>query len=88
MLITLTLKAIVGLLGVLLSWLPDVTTLPNILDYDIDATLVSGMGMFNSFASAFWPVQIVFSGFLFLTIYFSIKMILKFFLGHRAPGLH
>lgn len=82
------LNAVVGLLNILLSWLPTISTLPEVFGYDIDSQLVSGMGMFNTFAGAFWPVSIVFSGFLFLAGYYFIKMVLKFFLGHRAPGLH
>ena len=67
------------------AWLPKVETLPNIVGYDIDTALVSGTSMFYRFAEIVWPVQIVMQGFLVLLFYFGIKMILRFFLGHRAP---
>lgn len=73
------------LLTAAFSWLPQITTLPTFLGVDIDSQLSSGVGMFYTFAGVVWPVQIVFSGFLVLLGYYGIKMVLRFFLGHRAP---
>lgn len=72
-------------LGYAFNWLPKVETLPLILGVDIDAQLVSGMGMFYTYAQAVWPIYIVFQGALILLAYYAIKMVLRFFLGHRAP---
>ncbi len=76
------------LIGAVLSWLPVVTKLPAVNGYDIDTALVQGMGFFYSVETNIWPLGIVFAGFIFLIGYYTLKMVLKFFLGHRAPGLH
>lgn len=68
------------------SWLPKITTLPTILGVDIDGQLSSGMASFYGFANVFWPIKDVFLGALVLFAYYGIKMILRFFLGHRAPA--
>jgi hypothetical protein len=67
------------------SWLPKVDALPHILGVDIDAQLSSGVGMLYAFSSAVWPIADVFEGLLVLLGYYGIKMIMRFFLGHRAP---
>lgn len=86
MITNLALNIIVLFLGAIFSWLPTITNLPNILGFDIDAALVTGMGQFNQFANTFWPLKLMFQGFLVIMIYFGIKMALRFLLGHRAPG--
>lgn len=77
-----------AIVGSVFQWLPQVLTLPSIAGYDIDSALVSGAAAFYTFSTAVWPISYVMAGFLVLISYYSIKMILKFFLGHRAPGLH
>ncbi len=86
MLVNLVLNVFVLILGAIFSWLPQVTTLPFIVDFDIDTALVNGVGQLHTFLSAFWPLGIMFQGFLFLLGYYAIKMVLKFFLGSRAPA--
>lgn len=88
MIIGAFLQIIVDIVAIILSWLPNVTTLPTIAGYDIDTALVTGVGYFNAFSTAVWPLAMVWQGFLVLMSYYSIKMLLKFFLGHRAPGRH
>lgn len=88
MIITLLLNLVVLILGVIFSWLPVVTSLPEIMGYDIDGALVTGVGYMQTFFYTFWPFQIIFQGFLILMVYYTIKIVLKFFLGHRAPGQH
>jgi len=73
------------LLTATFSWLPKIETLPTVLGVDIDTQLSTGVGMFYTFASAVWPVYDVFLGMLILLTYYTIKMVLRFFLGHRAP---
>lgn len=73
------------LLTEVFSWLPVVHTLPPILGVDIDTQLSQGMGMFYAFATAIWPLLDVFYGFLALMFYYSVKMVLRIFLGARAP---
>lgn len=86
------LQAIINLIlifiGAILSWLPTVQKLPAVNGYDIDAALSNGMSMFYNLESNIWFLGIIFSGFIVLIGYYSTKMVLKFFLGHRAPGLH
>lgn len=77
---------ITSVLNAAFSWLPQVTALPTIAGIDIDAALNTGMGSFLSFAKAVWPIYDVYLGFLVLTGYYAIKVVLRFFLGHRAPG--
>lgn len=85
MIINLLLNVVVLFIGALFSWLPQVTTLPYIVDYDIDTALVNGVGQLRTFFEAFWVLGIMFQGFIFLLGYYSIKMVLKFFLGSRSP---
>jgi len=86
MIINLILNVVVLILGAIFSWLPQVTVLPNIVGYDIDTALNNGIGQMYVFFNAFWPLEIMFQGFLFLLGYYAIKMVLKFFLGSRAPA--
>ncbi len=85
MIINLLLNVVVLLLGAVFSMLPSVTTLPVILNYDIDGALVTGMGQLRTFLEAFWAIGLMFSGALIILTYFSVKMVIKLFLGSRAP---
>lgn len=85
MIVNLILNLIVLIFGSIFSWLPAVTTIPNIAGYDIDGALVTGMGQLQSFMVTFWPIQYMFYGSLFIMGYFIIKMGVTFILGHRAP---
>lgn len=68
------------------SWVPKITTLPDILGVPIDADLVSGMGMFYTYTAAVWPIQDVFRALVLVILpYYAIKMVLRFILGQRAP---
>ncbi len=86
MLIALLLNLLVGIVGIFFSWLPQVDTLPAIGGYDVDTALVSGMGYLNTFFTTFWPLKIMFTGFLVLMGYYIVKLVLRFFLGHRSIG--
>lgn len=85
MISALVINIIVLILGVIFGWLPSVTSLPAIGGYDIDTALVNGMGYTRTFFETFWPLSIVFDGFLVLMLYFVIKIVIRFFLGHRSP---
>lgn len=84
MIINLLLNVIVLFLGGIFSWLPQVLTLPTIAGFDIDAYMQQGIGFLNTIMVAFWPLYIMFQGFLVLMGYFMVKMILKFFFGSRV----
>lgn len=86
MITNLLINLVVLILGAIFSWLPQVTTLPTINGYDIDGALVTGVGQLNVFMTTFWPIKYMFYGFLFLMGYYAIKIVVVFFLGHRAPG--
>ena len=86
MIVTEIIIGIATLVDVLLSWLPEVTTLPTIIGFDIDSALITGVTQLKSFMVSFWPISYMFNGFLFLMGYFVIKVIIKVFLGSRAPG--
>ena len=63
-----------------------VDTLPTILGYDIDAALSGGVAMVHSLSGLFWPIWYMFLGALSVLGYHVLKMVLRMFLGHRAPG--
>ncbi len=86
MIFNLLINLFVLIIGAIFNRLPQVTTLPTIGGYDIDAALVTGMGDLHTFMVAFWPLQDMFYGFLAIMAYFGIKMLARVFLGHRAPG--
>lgn len=86
MIVNIIFGIIALILGAVFSWLPVVTTLPTIGGFDIDAALVSGMGQFNTLANAIWPLKDMFAAFLVLMLYYGLKMLVIFVLGHRAPG--
>ena len=85
MLTMLILNVLVLFLGAVFIWLPEVTTLPLILGFDIDSALTTAVGQLRLLMGTFWPWQWVFAGLMVLLGYFSIKQVLKFFLGSRAP---
>lgn len=88
MIVSLILNFIVLIVGVLFSWTDRVTSLPTIAGYNIDAALVQGMGYTKTFFQTFWPLSIMFQGFLVLMSYYMVKMVLRLFLGSRAPANH
>lgn len=88
MIIAFLFNLIVLIIGAVFSILPQITTLPTIGGFDIDSALVSGMGELNAFMATFWFLKDLFIGFLVLMAYFSLKLIIRFLVGHRAPGSH
>jgi hypothetical protein len=88
MIFTFLLNLVVTIFGIIFEGLPKVTTLPTINGFDIDSTLLSGVGDLNVIFGTFWYLKDVFIGALILLAYYGIKMVLKAVLGSRAPGLH
>jgi len=88
MIVQYILLGVVYTLQIIFFWLPTVSVLPTIGGFDIDTYLVQGVGYFKTYSNAVWPVHDVFLGFLALLSWYTLKMILKFVLGHRAPGTH
>lgn len=86
MIVNLILNTVVLFVGAIFSWLPVVTTLPTIGGFDIDAALVSGMGIFNYYCTIVWPIHTIFLGFLVLMGYYTLKVGLRVFFGNRTPG--
>jgi len=86
MIINLFLNVIVLFIGAIFSWLPPITALPSIANFDLDTALTNGMGMVHTFFNSFWAIGYMFEGFLVLMAYFGVKMAIKFVLGHRTPG--
>jgi hypothetical protein len=76
---------ITSVLTAAFSWLPKVETLPQILGVDIDTQLVNGVALFYYVSDVIWPMRDVFLGAMVLLGYYAIKMVLRFFFGHRAP---
>lgn len=88
MIIAFLFNLIVLVIGAIFSILPEVSTLPSVGGFDIDAALVAGIGQLNAFFTAFWPLSIMFQGFLVIMGYHALKIGIKFLIGHRAPGNH
>lgn len=86
MLVMLLINVIVLIIGAVFSWLPQIDTIPMIMDYDIDTALLTGVGQFKMVIESFWVYGYLFGGLVILLGYYSIKMLLRFFLGHRSPG--
>jgi hypothetical protein len=79
---------ITSILTTIFSWLPTVTTLPTINGINVDTSLVEAVGMFHAYVTSIWVLGDLFEGVIFYVSYLAIKMALRFFLGHRAPGSH
>lgn len=86
MITNLVINIFVLVVGALFSFFPQVTVLPTIGGFDIDAALVTAMGQLNTLMATFWPLYILMQGALFLLIYFAVKIGIKFLIGHRTPG--
>lgn len=86
MIISLLINVIITILGAIFVWLPRVDKLPNIGSFDIDAAMVSGLTYFNRILDVFWPIKTVMTAFLILMGYYGLKMLVRFFLGSRAPA--
>ena len=85
MIINLLLNVVVLVFGAILSLLPTIQKLPSIMGYDIDASLVAGMGYINSVVVPFWVIGYIVNGALVILGYHLIKFIVIFFFGHRTP---
>lgn len=86
MLINILLNFLLILVGAIFSFLDPVTALPTIHGYDLDSMLATGIGQLNQIMLVFWPLQIMFWGFLFLMLYYILKMTLRLIIGHRSPN--
>lgn len=85
MLVFVIADAISIFLGIVLSFLPVVHTLPVVFGYDIDSALVLGFGEMRDVVSYVWPLQIMLQGALALFAYYAIKIGVRIFLGSRTP---
>ncbi len=85
MIIILLINLVVLILGSIFSLFDQVTTLPTLFGFDIDAALVTGVGSLHSLFTTFWVLGDIFNGFLALMSYYGLKMIIRFFFGHRSP---
>jgi len=77
--------AVLGVVIVLLSFLPPVTSLP----FGIDGVFYTVGHWIVLIQADFWPLGIVFKMFfLFYLPLLVALLVLKLVLGHRAPGHH
>lgn len=74
-----------SVLNAVFSFLPTVTTLPTIFGINMDAQLVGAVGVLNDIGQYYWPIRDLFVGVIFFLTYRVIMLVLRFFLGHRAP---
>lgn len=74
-----------NLLNAVFSFLPSITALPTILGYNTDSAMLQGVGSFQSFSASIWPLRDLFVAALFWVGYLSLKLIVRVFLGSRAP---
>lgn len=85
MIITFFINVLLNIFNVLVSWLPQVTTLPIIFGFDIDGAMVTGMSQFNQLVNSVWVLSYMFQGFLAIVAYYIIKITIKIILGSRTP---
>lgn len=85
MIFNLLINFVLLVVGIIFSIFPAVLTLPKILGVDIDARLVEGIGMMNSFFSAFWVLGYLVAGAMVIVGYHISKRALTAILGSRAP---
>lgn len=85
MITNIFINLVILILGAIFSFFPVVNTLPTIAGFNIDANMLLGMGYINTVFQTFWPLAYMFQAFLFLMGYYILKIIVVFFLGHRAP---
>lgn len=85
MIVAFLFNLIVLVVGAVFSLLPEVSTLPTVAGYDIDAAMVSGMGMIRTISSSFWYLTVLFQGFLVIMGYYALKIGIRAIIGHRAP---
>lgn len=86
MISNLLINFLVLLLTAIFSVFPKIDTFPTINGYDIDAALVTGVGQFHLVAQNYWFLTYMFGGFLFLSAYYLLKILTRFFFGSRSPG--
>ena len=85
MITTLLINSILLLFTTLFSLLPQVNTLPTVIGFDIDATMVTAISTYNTFAQVVWPLHYLLLGFLTIVGYEVTKIIVRAILGHRSP---
>jgi hypothetical protein len=88
MIFTFFLNLVVAIFSIIFEGLPKVTSLPTINGFDIDTTLLNGVGDLNAIFGTFWYLKDFFYGAIVLFVYYGTKMLLKAVLGSRTPGLH
>lgn len=78
----------VAILDLAFSNLPQVSVLPTVNGVDLDTTLQQAVAYFHTITQTMWYLGDVWTGALILLGYYSLKMLLRFVLGNRAPGQH
>lgn len=86
MLISTLFQLVFSILTAIFSFLPRVTTLPTIMGVDVDGFLSTAVGSFYSLSNSIWPLRDLFLAGVVWLGYLFIKMLLKIFLGSRAPS--
>jgi len=74
MIIQVIIRSILGMIGSLVAWLPEVSELP----FGIDSVLVSAFGYFNYIAVLIPPLALMKSAFLFVVTFKITMLILKY----------
>lgn len=82
MIITLLINLIVLLVGVLFSWLPQISELP----FGIDSVLVSMVSYYHGATATLPYLGTLFTAFLYVLLFEGVMLILKLFLGSRTPS--
>jgi len=77
-----------GVLGALLQFLPGYGEIPLLLPWGIDSILVYGVSLFKLVAIAIPPLSVVLNAFLYYVIFKIALLVLRLFIGHRAPEVN
>lgn len=71
-------------LNAVFSFLPSVTTLPNVMGVNVDAALTAGVNGFYVLTASIWPLRDMFIAAMIWFGYLALKMMLRVLLGARA----
>lgn len=82
MILQIFLTILISAINILFFWLPSVTSLP----FGLDNILVMASGYFHGAMDTLPYLEVVWTCFLYLLGFELLLVILKFFLGSRAPG--
>jgi len=81
MILQLLIQIFSSILQLIFGFFPTVTTLP----LGIDSALSTAFGWLHSFLEYVWPAQVIYEVVIYYLSFRVLLIVLKFFIGNRAP---